>query len=54
MVLWWWPYSVRLLKCPLGELLLYNMADMALQFFMDIEKKGGRQPRRGEFDSTLD
>ena len=24
--------AVRLLKCPLGQLTLYNMADMALQF----------------------
>ena len=39
---------VRLRKLPLGELLLYNMADMALQFITDIEKKGERQPRRGE------
>lgn len=34
--------AVRLLKCPLGELTLYNMADMV----------GGRQPdEEVKFDS---
>ena len=37
--------AVRLLKCPLGELLLYNMADMVGGRQPDEEMKGFDSPK---------